>query len=78
MMPTGAPTNSFSARCPSRAIWTSSIGSVNASRKARSSAISSAALDESPLPSGTVDSMRMSAPPTLKPAFPSTQVIPCR
>ena len=51
---------------------------MNASRNALSNAISNAALDDRPLPSGTVDSIRMSAPPMANPAFASTHVTPWR
>ncbi len=60
--PTGAPTNSTSARCPSSASRTSSSSHPNASRSARSIETSSAALDDSPLPSGTSESTRASNP----------------
>ena len=55
MMPTGAPTKSFSAARPALASATSSSGSAKRVRSARSTLISSAALDESPPPIGTVD-----------------------
>ena len=65
MMPTGAPTNSISARCAMRASATSSSSRLECgSRSARSTATSSAALDDRPLPSGTSESTCRSNPPT--------------
>ncbi len=77
MIPTGAPTKSFSARLARRASGTSARSSAKASRNARSRATSSAALDDSPLPSGTRDSMRTSAPPNRNPSCFSAHVTPC-
>src|SRR5438552_1311729 len=63
MIPHRAPTNSFSASCPSWASRTSSrLTRSNAWRSARRSATSSAALEDTPAPSGTSDSIRSSNP----------------
>ncbi len=77
MMPVGAPTNSFSAHFPAIASSTSSRRRSKAARRARQTLTSSAALEDSPLPIGTVDSMRMSAPRRWNPRFRSATVTPC-
>jgi hypothetical protein len=62
MMPTCAPTNSFSERCTSNASARSSSASVKRCRSARSSATPSAALDDSPPPIGTLEWIVASKP----------------
>ena len=77
MMPTGAPTRSFSASRPSLAMRTSSIASPLASRRARSIETSSAADDDTPEPAGTSESIQASKPVNVKPARARTNVTPC-
>src|SRR5262249_50099702 len=62
MMPTRAPTNAFSTSWPLRAICTSSSASPNACRRARMKLTVRAALEDRPLPTGTVDVTRTSKP----------------
>ena len=54
-----------------------SRGSENRSASAFSNAISSAALDDKPLPTGTVESIRASNPVSVMPAWRSASVTPC-
>ncbi len=61
-MPTGAPAISCSARCAARASVSSSSSRPKRAVSARPTAMASAALDERPLPTGTVESMRASNP----------------
>ena len=75
--PAGPPRKSFSARWPSSAICTSSSGSANAARSARSIATSSAALDDRPPPSGTSDSTLASKPRMSSPIPRRAAVTPC-
>ncbi len=57
MMPVGAPTALFSASWPARASVGRSRPSCHTSSSATATALSMAADDESPAPTGTVDSM---------------------
>jgi hypothetical protein len=62
MIPQPTPTHSFSARWASRAIADGSHGRSAAPAKARAVASSSAALDESPAPTGTSPATTPSQP----------------
>src|SRR5205809_442754 len=60
MTPVCAPTNSFSARRPMRAVANGSSSNPNAAERARIVLTSSAADDDSPLPMGTRELTRAS------------------
>jgi hypothetical protein len=77
MMPTLAPTNSFSARWATCAMCRFPSGSAKRLRNPRWSATASAALDDTPLPTGTVDSIAASNPGTSMPSRASVRVMPC-
>jgi hypothetical protein len=76
MIPTGAPTNSVSTVCAICASTTSSKSSASSERSARNRLTSSAALEETPAPSGMVDSILTSKPGTSIPRRPSAKVTP--
>jgi hypothetical protein len=62
MIPVGAPTTSFSARCPARASSGMLRSRPQREASAPATAISRAAEEESPPPAGTVESTYSSAP----------------
>src|SRR4051812_40155009 len=78
-MPVGAPTTSFSARCPTSTNVSRGSPSCHTSLRANATALSMAADDERPAPTGTFESMSRSAPGTAArsaPNCPSAQATP--
>ena len=78
MMPQLTPTHLFSARCPSLAIAAGCQASPLAAANARAVAISKAAEEESPAPSGTSPASTPSQPVNRCPASCRLQAVPLR
>ena len=78
MMPQFTPTHLFSALCPSFAIVAASQGRLPTAANARAVAISSAAEEERPAPSGTSPASTPSQPESLWPASARLQAVPLR
>src|SRR3712207_75347 len=76
MTPTGAPTTSVSARRAATASWVRSTSAPARFTTARATAASSAALDDSPAPTGTSDPTTTSTPGTATPASDSAHRTP--
>ncbi len=74
--PTGAPTTSFSARWPASASSVRDSVEPVRSATARATAPSSAALEDSPPPTGTSESTMTSSPGTATPASRSAHTTP--